>query len=97
MGFLNYTFDWSVLWRHPYGNVMLNGILTTLSLSSLAWFMAVLLGVIVCIFRVSSSLPLRFAGGVYVQIFRNTPFLVQLFFWYFAAPLMLPKPSQAWL
>ena len=33
----------------------------------------------------------------YVQVFRNTPFLVQLFFWYFAAPLLLPKPAQEWL
>lgn len=45
-------------------------------------------------------LPLRFTrlvGGAYVQVFRNTPLLVQLFFWYFAAPLLLPKPAQAWL
>ena len=97
MGILNYTFDWSVLWRHPYGGMLAKGIATTVHLSLLAWLIALALGLMVGICRV---LPLRsasLAGGVYVQVFRNTPFLVQLFFWYFAAPLLLPKPAQAWL
>jgi glutamate/aspartate transport system permease protein len=97
MGFLNYTFDWSVLWRHPYGAMLLKGILTTLHLSLLAWMIAVALGVAIGTFRVLPSRFIRFAGSAYVQIFRNTPFLVQLFFWYFAAPLLLPKTAQEWL
>ncbi|MFA7013857.1 MAG: hypothetical protein WC202_12975 [Desulfobacterales bacterium] len=43
MGFLNYTFDWSVLWRHPYGNLFIKGIFTTIHLSLLAWMIAVVL------------------------------------------------------
>lgn len=97
MGFLSYTFDWSVLWRHPYGGLLIKGILTTLHLSLLAWMIAVVLGVTVGIFRVLPFRFVRFAGSAYVHIFRNTPFLVQLFFWYFAAPLLLPKPAQEWL
>lgn len=97
MAFLNYTFDWSVLWRHPYGGLLIKGILTTLNLSLLAWMIAVVLGITIGIFRVLPFRLIRFAGSAYVQIFRNTPFLVQLFFWYFAAPLLLPKPTQEWL
>lgn len=97
MGFLNYTFDWSVLWRDPYGGMLIKGVFTTLHLSLLAWAIAVFLGVGVGVFRAVPSPWLRFAGGLYVQVFRNTPFLVQLFFWYFAAPLLLPKPAQKWL
>ena len=97
MGFLSYTFDWSVLWRHPYGGLLIKGILTTLHLSLLAWMIAVVLGVTIGIFRVLPFRLVRFAGSAYVQIFRNTPFLVQLFFWYFAAPLLLPKLAQEWL
>jgi glutamate/aspartate transport system permease protein len=97
MGFLNYSFDWSVLWRQPYGAILLKGIFTTLHLSLLAWVIAVGLGVAIGICRVLPRRLFRFAGCLYVQLFRNTPFLAQLFFWYFAAPLLLPGPYQKWL
>jgi glutamate/aspartate transport system permease protein len=97
MGFINYNFDWSVLWRHPYGDLLIKGILTTLHLSLLAWILAVVLGLTVGILRVLQSPPVRFFGSAYVHIFRNIPFLVQLFFWYFAAPLLLPASTQEWL
>lgn len=97
MGLLSYNFDWSVLWRQPYGGMLIKGILTTLHLSLLAWGIAVALGLAIGILRVLQSRPARFLGSVYVQVFRNTPFLVQLFFWYFAAPLLLPRPAQEWL
>jgi len=97
VGFLNYTFDWSVLWRHPYGTMLVKGIWTTIHLSLLAWVIAVILGIAIGICRVLPPHWVRFLGGTYVQVFRNTPFLVQLFFWYFAAPLMLPQTAQKWL
>lgn len=97
MDFLNYTFDWSVLWRHPYGSMLLKGVLTTIHLSLLAWIITVPMGIAIGIFRVLPSRLTRFIGSAYVQVFRNTPFLVQLFFWYFAAPLLLPRPAQEWL
>ncbi len=37
MGLLNYQFDWSVLWRAPYGQMMIQGIFTTVHLSLIAW------------------------------------------------------------
>lgn len=97
MDVLNYTFDWGVLWRQPYGAMLVKGVLTTIRLSLLAWVMAVVLGVIVGVLRVAPSRWGRLAGSAYVQLFRNTPLLVQIFFWYFAAPLLLPQAAQKWL
>ena len=94
---MNYTFDWSVLWRQPYGEMVVKGVLTTIHLSLLAWMIAVVLGISVGVIRVLPSPLARLAGSAYVQVFRNTPFLVQLFFWYFAAPLLLPEQGQKWL
>lgn len=94
MGFLNYDFDWSVLWREPFGQMMIQGILTTLHLSLLAWAAALFLGCLIGVLRTQPWAPGRFAGAVYVQVFRNTPFLVHLFFWYYAAPLILPESAQ---
>jgi len=97
MGLLQYNFDWSVLWREPYGWMLIKGIFTTIHLSLFAWLMAVVVGLMVAVLRVLPLRTTRLAGFVYVQVFRNTPLLVQLFFWYFAAPLLFPKSAQQWL
>ncbi|MGD8388626.1 MAG: amino acid ABC transporter permease [Desulfobacteraceae bacterium] len=97
LGLLNYDFDWSLLWQAPYGAMLLRGILTTVHLSLFAWALAVMLGVTVAVMRVLPWHALRILGSAYVQVFRNTPLLVHLFFWYFAAPMLLPKAAQIWL
>lgn len=89
-----YTFDWSVIWRAPYGRMLLDGALTTVQVSLLAWCLAVLVGLLVGIGRVSPRrLPWVLSLG-YVQVFRNIPLLLQLFFWYFAAPMLLPEAAR---
>lgn len=94
---LNYDFDWSVLWREPYGRMLLEGIRTTIHLSIFSWAIASILGLTVGICRILPSRLLQFLGGVYVEIFRNVPLLVQLFFWYFAFPSLLPRSAEQWL
>jgi len=94
---LNYTFDWSVLWRPPYGKWFLDGILTTIQLSLLAWMIALFLGVTIGTMRVLPWRPVRLLGTTYVEVIRNIPILVQLFFWYFALPALLPRHIELWL
>jgi glutamate/aspartate transport system permease protein len=91
---LAYSFDWSVLWRQPYGEWMLHGIWYTLQIGFLAWILALTLGVAVGTLRVSNRAVLRFLGTAYVEFFRNIPFLVQLFFWYYAGPMLFGKTIQ---
>jgi glutamate/aspartate transport system permease protein len=93
----SYEFDWSVLWKHPYGQWMLQGIWTTITLSSLAFLIAMILGLMVGVFRVLPNRITRVIGGSYVELIRNTPYLVQLFFWYFGVPSLLPKMGELWL
>lgn len=54
------------------------GFCTTLSLSVRSFGAAVLIGVIVAMFRVSPVPPLRVIGTIYVEVFRNTPLFAQL-------------------
>ncbi len=91
---LTYKFDWSVLWRQPYGEWMLHGIWYTLQIGFFAWIIALLLGIAIGSIRVSSWRSLRFLGTAYVELFRNIPFLVQLFFWYYAGPMLFGKTLQ---
>lgn len=52
--------------------------------------LAMLVGGVVALARTSEWKGLRFASGIYVEYFRNTPLLVQLYFWFFALP-KLPR------
>lgn len=85
---LAYDFDWSVLWRQPYGIWMLKGLGLTISMGLASWMIALILGIAIATARVSSLRWLRMAGTLYVEVFRNIPLLVQIFFWFFAGPML---------
>jgi glutamate/aspartate transport system permease protein len=94
---LAYDFRWSVLWEPPYSDMLLDGIRMTLVVSPIAWGMACILGVVVAVCRTAPWHIPRAMGTAYVEFFRNTPLLVQLFFWYFGVPQLLPPAAQGWL
>lgn len=75
----------------PYRGWIIDGLLVTISLSLVAWVIALILGIIIGTLRMSDCRPLRFVGSAYVELFRNVPLLVQLFIWFFVAPLLLPR------
>lgn len=87
---LQYEFRWSVLWEHPYGYWLLQGLKNTIIISLIAWVIAVTLGIALGFLRTAPWRVPRAIATAYVEFFRNTPLLVQLFFWYFAVPQILP-------
>ena len=94
---MNYQFHWNVLWTGQTGGWLLQGLLTTLHLSILAWLLAVMLGITSGALRTTAISLLRWPAGVYVEFFRNVPLLVWMFFWYFGVPPLLPQALQEWL
>jgi len=80
---------------HSYARAFLVGLLNTLLVSVIGIFFATLIGVTVGIGRLSSNYLVAKFSEVYVEVFRNIPLLLQLFFWYFAALRALPLPEQA--
>jgi His/Glu/Gln/Arg/opine family amino acid ABC transporter permease subunit len=94
---VNYAFTWSVLWTGQSGRWLLEGVLTTLALSALAWVLAAVLGIAAGALRTVRVRPLRALGTGYVEFFRNVPLIVWMFFWYFGVPPLLPLGVQDWL
>ncbi|HEY3068020.1 MAG TPA: amino acid ABC transporter permease [Methylomirabilota bacterium] len=94
---MNYRFNWSVLWSGQSGHWLLQGLLTTLEISALAWLLAVFLGILSGALRTAPFRPLRALATFYVEFFRNVPLLVWMFFWYFGVPPLLPRGVQDWL
>ena len=94
---MQYQFKWSVLWSGQSASWLLQGLITTLELSALAWLLAASLGILAGALRTVSFAPLRAAATFYVEFFRNVPLLVWMFFWYFGVPPLLPRVVQDWL
>jgi len=94
---MTYNFDWSVLWRGQSGLWLLQGLVTTIEISVVAWVVAFTLGIFSGAVRTVSITPLRWLASFYVEFFRNVPLLVWMFFWYFGVPPLLPRPVQDWL
>ena len=94
---MSYQFNWSVLWSGESGSWLLQGVLTTLGISVLAWVLAATLGILSGAMRTVPWKPFRALATFYVEFFRNVPLLVWMFFWYFGVPPLLPRGAQDWL
>lgn len=94
---MTYHFNWSVLWSGQTGAWLLHGLVMTLEISLVGWFIAAALGILSGALRTLPILPLRWLAAGYVEFFRNVPLLVWMFFWYFAVPPFLPQALQDWL
>lgn len=72
------------------------GLLNTLLVSILGIIFATILGFIIGIARLSSNWLVNKLATTYVEIFRNIPLLLQIFFWYGAVLQTLPSPQQSY-
>ena len=75
----------------PYYRAILVGLLNSLRVMITGIILAFILGVIIGLGRLSDNWLVQKIATVYVEIIRNTPLLLQLFFWYFAVFLKFPK------
>lgn len=71
------------------------GLLNTLLVSALGIVFATLIGFLVGIARLSSNWLIARLAATYIEVFRNIPLLLQIFFWYFAVLRALPHPRQS--
>jgi polar amino acid transport system permease protein len=78
---MNYAFDFSALL--PYWQAFLQGALVTIEMTVLAVAIGLVIGILCAIARRSDYGWLRFIVGIYIEIVRNTPFIVQIFFIFF--------------
>ncbi|WP_245299545.1 MULTISPECIES: ABC transporter permease subunit [unclassified Mesorhizobium] len=78
----------------PYWWFFLIGVINTLFLGCTGLILATIVGTIVGLARTSSNELARLLGRTYVDIFRNIPLILQVFFWY-AVITHLPTPRAA--
>jgi general L-amino acid transport system permease protein len=78
-----------------FGRTFLVGLLNTLLVSALGILLATALGFAIGVARLSGNWLVARVAAVYIEIFRNIPLLLQIFFWYFAVLRALPMPRDS--
>ena len=79
-----YTFEWAAVWRGlPY---LLQGAGLTIVISAVAMALAAALGLALAVATQTGGRIVRSAVDAYVELFRNTPLLIQIFIVYFGLP-----------
>ncbi len=88
----NKRFRWDVIGDNLTTGVILDGLLVTLELTAIAMAIGIALGVLLAIMRLSANPIVSGAAWFYIWVFRGTPVLVQLIFWFNIAALF-PRVS----
>lgn len=85
------TFDFgAVLSQWP---LLAKGVANTILLTAVSAVIGGMVGVACAWARAQGPTPLRYVVGTYVELIRNTPFIVQLFFLFFGLPMLGVKLS----
>lgn len=79
-----YTFDFSSIWE--YREYLVNGVLGTIRLTVIGTLLGVAIGIVGAAARAWKLPGLSQLYAAYVELIRNTPFIVQLFFVFFGLP-----------
>lgn len=78
-----------------YGRAILVGLVNTLKVAVIGIIAATVFGTILGIARLSKNWLISRLAGAYVEVMRNVPLLLQLFFWYALITETLPGPREA--
>ncbi|WP_145008548.1 amino acid ABC transporter permease [Pseudomonas oryzihabitans] len=79
-----YQFDFQPVLQQ--GDLLLKGALFTLELTAIGAVLGITLGILGAVCRAWRLKPFDRVFGIYVELIRNTPFLIQLFFIFFGLP-----------
>ena len=100
-GFLERTTGWRISFSlidystsSTYSRAIVVGVLNSLFLGAISMPIATVIGVTIGVMRTSGNGMAELVGTSFVEIFRNIPLILQLFFWY-TILLSLPSPRDA--
>jgi polar amino acid transport system permease protein len=93
----SYQFDWAIITSGQYFEWIVSGVKVTLELSIVSVALSFVLGLLIAVMRMSNVKPILWFSHAYLEFFRNTPLLVQIFFWYFGSYKILPMVVNDWM
>ncbi len=78
----NQALQWDVVAKYFTAPSILLGVLRTLELTVISMAFGIVLGVVLALMRLSASALLNVAASMFLWLFRGTPLLVQILFWF---------------
>ncbi|MGW9413547.1 MULTISPECIES: amino acid ABC transporter permease [Arthrobacter] len=78
----NPNFKWGIVGKYFFAESILRGLVLTVFLTVASMALGTLLGLALAVMRASHVKPVSIAAGLYLTLFRGTPVLVQLIFWF---------------
>jgi polar amino acid transport system permease protein len=78
----NSQLEWGTVWSYMFSSSVLTGVEHTIELTIIAMLMGIVIGLVLAVMRLSANPILRGVSWVYIWLFRGTPVLVQLLFWF---------------
>ena len=76
---------------------LMKGLGNTVLVTAISFALAMLIGLFMGFFKISTSIILRGIATTFVNIFRGTPLLVWAFFFYFGIPQLTGQPIDIWV
>ncbi len=80
------TLDWSVVWQHR--GALIAGTATTFLLTIATMAIAVPCGIVVAVLRLYAWRPVRALGTAYVELFRNLPLILVVYWAFYVLPIL---------
>lgn len=87
---LRYEFDWSVLLRPQFFDMLLDGASRTLALATMSGLLSFVFGALIAVARLWPAAWVRLPANAAVEVVRNVPALFWILFFYFVLPELLP-------
>lgn len=84
------TFDLQMMLSGQYHDMMVAGLKMSLQYLFYALWIALPLGLVIALFRLSPFKVLNWLGASFVEVVRSIPLLAHMLFWYFGVPELLP-------
>jgi His/Glu/Gln/Arg/opine family amino acid ABC transporter permease subunit len=81
------TLDWSVVWQHR--DALVAGTATTFFLTIATMAIAVPCGILVAALRLYAVAPVRAAATGYVELFRNLPLILVVYWAFYVVPILI--------
>ena len=83
---MHYHFDWNVVWQ--YRGALALGLWITVQLLVISEAAGLFLGIVLGVGRISKFRIMALASSAFIEVFRGTPPLVQLFWFYYCLPIV---------
>lgn len=94
---MHFTLNFHALLAPPFFDQLVRGAQFTLALFVACWSLAVGVGILLAVLRISGLPFAERVVAIYVAYQRNVPMLAHLFLWYFGISTLLPATLQSWI